>query len=323
MTETEIRFASAGARLGGTMLRPALNSALAVILLAGSGHHDRDETVCGQTPFRRIALHLAGHGIASLRFDSRGVGASEGDQEKVTFETKVADALAANRFLQAEGFADGQIVLVGHSEGGLVAAAASRHCGAPVAMLAGPAVPVRELIDTQSRAISRLAGVSEAQIELEAQMNRAAFLKIQSAPASDIAAELQSIFVEHLSVWPGQDGTAAEIAETAGAMVHALLAEDFRSLLMQDPPGIMAALDVPVLAIFADRDCQVEAGANRSAFEAATAGNTRARAVTLARHNHLFQIAETGAIEEYETLGQSPSPEALACLTGWLLDQKP
>ncbi|WP_444459852.1 alpha/beta hydrolase family protein [Rhodobacter capsulatus] len=50
----------------------------AVLLLAGSGPQDRDEHVAGHRPFLVLSDALARAGIASLRYDKRGVGGSAG-----------------------------------------------------------------------------------------------------------------------------------------------------------------------------------------------------------------------------------------------------
>src|SRR5712691_7912217 len=58
----------------------------AVILLSGSGPHDRDESLVGHRPFLVLADHLTRKGIAVLRFDKRGIGKSTGDYASATTE---------------------------------------------------------------------------------------------------------------------------------------------------------------------------------------------------------------------------------------------
>ncbi|MGN6104071.1 MAG: alpha/beta hydrolase, partial [Kofleriaceae bacterium] len=59
--ELEVTFDSEGARLAGTLSRPAgaAGKLPAMVLVSGSGAHDRDEAVCGHRPFAVIAAHLA------------------------------------------------------------------------------------------------------------------------------------------------------------------------------------------------------------------------------------------------------------------------
>ena len=64
----------------------------------------------------RISKALAGHGIATLRFDFTGLGSSEGDFAKTGFSNNVADVLAAIKYL-AEHY-QAPSLLIGHSLGG-------------------------------------------------------------------------------------------------------------------------------------------------------------------------------------------------------------
>lgn len=71
----------------------------------------------------RIASALAGHGIATLRFDFTGLGASEGEFANTNFSSNVADLLAAANWLR-ENHAAPQL-LIGHSLGGAAVLAAA------------------------------------------------------------------------------------------------------------------------------------------------------------------------------------------------------
>ena len=71
----------------------------------------------------RIASALAGHGIATLRFDFTGLGASEGEFANTNFSSNVADLLAAANWLR-ENHAAPEL-LIGHSLGGAAVLAAA------------------------------------------------------------------------------------------------------------------------------------------------------------------------------------------------------
>ena len=66
-----------------------------------SGQQDRDETVVGHRPFLVIADHLTRRGVAVLRCDDRGAGASTGSFNAATLEDFAADAAAAFEVLRA------------------------------------------------------------------------------------------------------------------------------------------------------------------------------------------------------------------------------
>lgn len=94
-----------------------------VVMIHGSGPQDRDGNIQGFRTriFALLAAHLAGHGIASLRYDKRGCGKSEGEFLAAGLSDFVADAGAAIKF--ASGHGDAQfdcIFVLGHSEGAVL-----------------------------------------------------------------------------------------------------------------------------------------------------------------------------------------------------------
>jgi uncharacterized protein len=323
MADISVHIPAHDVRLAGTLCLPPQSDAFATaILLPGSGHHDRDETIGQLKPFATIADHLKRVCIASLRFDGRGMGQSGGSTETVDFRSKVEDALAVRHWLIEQRGIDAQrLLFIGHSEGGLVGAAAAAEKPTVLAMLSGLAEPVaatlHSLAETQSRAI----GATPRQIVHERAMNEAAFA-IAASPGEPQRERLAGLFASFLASWPDRDEPLSEADRSAAAesMAGTLLAPDFRSLLQQDPPAYLRRLARPALAMFGELDCQVRPDTNLAAFREATARNPRATAIVLAGHNHLYQEAVTGQIDEYETLGASPSGMALDALTGWIRD---
>ncbi|MBY4897044.1 alpha/beta fold hydrolase [Cupriavidus sp. AU9028] len=322
MRSDEVAFRSDGIELAGTLTIPDCRGrAPTVILAAGSGHHDRDETVCGKRPFLAIANHLAQGGYAVLRFDSRGVGASGGTTAETTFDTKVQDLQAAHAFLRADARIDRErIVLIGHSEGALTALACGRRTGSAVAMLAGPAVPIEELLHRQAWKVSASSGATPAQLEYERSMNARVFALIKADPASaSLHYRATQLILDALSGWPDPPwDRSADLAATAAQMASTVTAADFRTLLVQDPAALLRSFPHALAAIFGEYDQQVEADCNLRSFRAATARHPLARACILARHNHLLQEANTGALDEYARLDPTPSAAALRHLANWL-----
>jgi putative redox protein len=80
---------------------------------------------CGKNIFaaRRIAQGLTRHGIAVLRFDFTGIGASEGEFANTNFSSNVADLLAAAAHMRSTLRAPD--LLIGHSLGGAAVLAAA------------------------------------------------------------------------------------------------------------------------------------------------------------------------------------------------------
>lgn len=142
-------------RLYGSLLLPKTDAPLPVaLLIAGSGPTDRN----GNNPLghndslKRLAQALAKRGIASVRYDKRGVGQSQPvapDESQLKVEDYVDDAVAWSRLLQADPRFSA-LVLIGHSEGALIASLAE-PAAKPAALisLAGSGRPIDTLLREQ------------------------------------------------------------------------------------------------------------------------------------------------------------------------------
>lgn len=160
MHEEPFALTTAGGTLSGTLLLPDGSGPWPVVLMiAGSGPTDRDgnSTVLaiGTDFLKLLAQQLAVAGIASLRYDKRGVGGSvhPGLREAdLRFAHMVDDAVALAQQLRA-GARFGRLLLLGHSEGALIAALAGPRAGAAaVAHVAGAGLPASALLRRQLQA---------------------------------------------------------------------------------------------------------------------------------------------------------------------------
>ncbi|MFJ3487349.1 alpha/beta hydrolase family protein [Pseudomonas sp. NPDC090202] len=151
-----ISLETASGELFGTLLLPKSTAPVPVVLMiAGSGPTDRD----GNNPdggrndsLKRLAQILARHNIASVRYDKRGVAASRPatpDERDLSIEKYVEDAVAWADKLKADPRL-GPLILLGHSEGALVATLAAEKSGA-VALIsvAGTGRPVDQVLREQ------------------------------------------------------------------------------------------------------------------------------------------------------------------------------
>jgi uncharacterized protein len=156
--ETAVRLDTKTGTLHGTLLMPARATGRVpvALLIAGSGPTDRD----GNTPMlpgknnslKMLADALARHGIASLRYDKRGIAASMSAATKesdLLFTTYVDDAVGWLEWLRADARL-GDRVVIGHSEGSLLGVlAAQRSPVARVVSLAGAGRPIGEVLEEQ------------------------------------------------------------------------------------------------------------------------------------------------------------------------------
>ena len=114
--EEDIALFNKGITLSGTVVLPCSEGLHpAVVLIHGSGHESREG-------YRFLADHLARHGIAALRYDKRGTGASEGDWHYASLDDLAEDALKGLHTLQNHSNIHPEKVgLLGTSQGGWVA----------------------------------------------------------------------------------------------------------------------------------------------------------------------------------------------------------
>lgn len=136
-TEQPLVLDTPGGPVAGTLQLPAAAGAPQVaLIIAGSGPTDRDgnnATIPGRNDsLKMLAAALAEHGIATLRYDKRGIGASQAaapDESQLRFETYVDDAAAWIGRLKADPRFS-SVAVIGHSEGSLIGMLAAQQAGA-------------------------------------------------------------------------------------------------------------------------------------------------------------------------------------------------
>lgn len=142
--------------LFGSLLLPKSDKPVPVVLIiSGSGPTDRDgnNTDGGRTDsLKRLALLLANHNIASVRYDKRGVAASLAatpDERNLSVDAYVADAVAWSQKLKADPRM-GKLILLGHSEGALIATLAAPKSGADALIsVSGSGRPIDQVLRQQ------------------------------------------------------------------------------------------------------------------------------------------------------------------------------
>ena len=152
-----------GATLVGTLTYPVgynkSQKPTVMLMVSGSGQQNRDEELMNHKPFLVIADYLARQGIATLRYDDRATGKSEGgDVKNATSEDFMHDAAAGIEFLRSKK-AFGKVGVLGHSEGGTIAFMLGGQKKVDlIVSLAGPTVKGDTLLAAQSNRILSLSG---------------------------------------------------------------------------------------------------------------------------------------------------------------------
>lgn len=319
--EEEVAYddASARVKLAGTLTLPQGDGPFpAVVLIAGSGPNTRNEPIFGHQIFLVLADYLTRHGIAVLRFDKRGTGASTGDYAAATSADFANDVEASMAYLRSRKEIDAaHIGLVGHSEGGLIApmVAARDSATAFIVLMAGPGVSGNEVLLKQGDLISRAGGASEADIASGAEL-RGQLIAIVRSERDPAQAEtkMRAAFANY--------GKAHNVPDRViDAQIKALNTEWFRYFFLYDPAPTLRALKCPVLAVIGSKDLQVPADQNLPALKTALAHNKRATVEELPNLNHMFQTAQTGGFGEYGQIEETIAPSALDTFTNWILKQ--
>ena len=313
--------------LSGTLALPrqalAGSRAPAVLLVSGSGQQDRDETLFHHKPFLVIAEELAARGIATLRYDDRGVGQSTGPVEDATTLDFADDAEALLRLLRRHPRIDRHRVgIVGHSEGATIAsliAARNRHVAA-IVLLGGQGCSGRDVLLQQNRALYAEANPQALTTRLHI-MQRCLDTLSAVAPA-DLTAAVRTIVADEQQ-HSGLPQTALDSVGLpkgfAFALAQQLNIPWMRTFVSLDPAQWMGRVRCPLLAMTGSLDRQVLATDNLPAI-ARLATHTTATTHQLNGLNHLFQHCTTGHTEEYLLIEETFAPEALEMMAQWLLN---
>jgi uncharacterized protein len=201
-TESEVTVGNAPWALPGTLSMPNGPGPFpAVLLVAGSGPQDRDETIGPNKPLRDLAWGLASAGIAVLRYDKRTFvyGAQIAQQSAVTItvrEETTEDALIAISLLRSTpGVDQARVFLVGHSLGAYLAPRIAAQAPGQlrgIALLEAPSTPLQRLILAQAEYLASLQASPDpsAQSQLEVLRAKVALAESptlsSSTPATDL-----------------------------------------------------------------------------------------------------------------------------------------
>ena len=298
-TDQDVSIPGAGFNIAATLTTPSTTGRLrhpAIVLVAGSGPVDRDETVAGIPIFAQLAGALADQGFLVVRYDKRGVGQSGGRTERVTLQDYADDLTAVVRWLEKRKDVDkNRLAVAGHSEGGAVAmlSAARGQKIKSLVLIATPGTDGAELVLEQQRHLLGMLKTPEADRQAKIELQK----RIQNAVVTD-----------------NWEGIAPEIREQAESTW-------FRSMLMFDPADVMPRVRQPILVVQPALDRQVPAHHGEKLAEMARArkGKARVELVTLPGLNHLLVKATTGEVSEYDSLTEKRvSPEVVTAIVNWL-----
>ncbi len=325
--EEEVAYENAKAnnRIAGTMTLPRGQGPFpAVLLIAGSGPADRDESILGHKPFLVLADHLTRQGIAVLRVDKRGCGKTTGNLRESGMVDFASDALAGVEYLKSRPEVDAnKIGLIGHSEGGSVApmVAVQTPDVSYLVLLGAQGIPFYDLLVMQDGTEAKAAGKTDEQVELIRGFSRRFYmLVLQSQDTSEIERETKALYdtltdAEKRALdWPNLGGTLS---------LSWALRPGAREALKFDVRPYLRQVRCPVLALNGGKDSQVPPKENLGGIERElqAGGNRNYTVRELPGLNHLLQTCRTGAFSEYVKIEETMSPLALQTISDWILAQ--
>jgi dienelactone hydrolase len=270
----------------------------AVVLLAGSGPQDRDETLGRNKVFKDIAWGLASHGVAVLRFDKVTLVHREAVRADLDFTLRdeyVPHAVAAMRMLrQQPGVDAGRVFLLGHSLGGTVAprVAAAEPTVAGLILMAAGAEP--------------LHWAAVRQIRYLASLNHDTMAASEPAIVSMIR---QAKLVDSPDLSP---------ATPASDLPFGMPAAYWLDLRHYQPEEVAATIDRPILILQGGRDYQVTVAQDLEHWKRALAKRPDVTFRIYDADNHCF-FSGTGPSSpaEYEP-AQHVDPRVISEITDWL-----
>jgi uncharacterized protein len=297
--ESEIHVGQGLFALPGTLALPKGDGPFpAVVLVHGSGPHDRDETIGPNKPFRDLAQGLASQGIAVLRYEKRTkehpVAVALTWSRITVKEETVDDVAAAVELLAAQEKIDGQrIFVLGHSLGGSllprIAAASPRIAG--FISFAGSTRPLEDVVLEQTRYLLSLDGkqTDEGQKAIEELERQRAEVKSPKLTV-DTPAEKLPLGVP-VSYWLDLRGYA--------------------------PAEAAKAIKQPMLILQGERDYQVTMDDLRL-WRQALESRGNVTFITYPTLNHLFMAGEGKSVPaEYFNAG-NVAEEVMKDIAGWI-----
>ncbi|KAE8763659.1 alpha/beta hydrolase [Georgenia thermotolerans] len=299
MRETTLTFPSGDLTLAGTVAVPeGAGPWPAALLVSGSGPIDRDgnHKRLRLDIQRQLAAALADAGAATLRYDKRGAGQSGGSFLATGFWDNVDDAAAALAALRSQAGVDAdRVLVVGHSEGALVATALAGR-GTPLAglvLLSPAARPGEETLRWQAHALEpSLPAVLRGVFRLM---------------RTDFVAQVSK---NHRKI----KATRTDVAWVGGQRLNARW---FREFLAYDPRADLATITAPVLAATGDHDVQVPPE-DLETLAALVPGDVET--VLVPDLNHILRHQTgTPTLKTYKTDVRHPvDPRVNELLTSWV-----
>lgn len=329
--EKEVTFYNKDIKLCGTLSLPDTNKKHpAIILISGSGAQNRDEEIYDFPIFKEISDHLTKSGFAVLRYDDRGIGCSDGSVPNSSLFDFSDDIISAVNFLKSQkNINSKKIGLLGHSEGCTVASIVASKINDIqfMVLLAPPGDSGTTIIKEQIKNLYKMNGLNDTIITKEI----ANAMKVHNVIIKDdgweelrqdIKEKIKAKFEESSNVQLNSiENKEIFIENYVENQITSYKSKWLKSFLITNPKEYIVKVKCPVLAIFGEKDLQVEAKSNSEKIESALkkGKNKKYKIEIIPSANHLFQKAETGHTNEYIRLEKKFINGLLDLISNWLI----
>ena len=297
MHETELTVAAGEVSLAGTLTEPREPTDTVVVCLHGTGPMDRDQNAPGQklNVFNAFARGLAEVGVATFRYDKRGCGASTGDYFSAGQTDLMADAAAVIAGMRQRGFA--RVVLLGHSEGTLLAARLAGQADA-IVLVAPFVTAVRQLLLDQADA---------SQAAIDAVPGLVGWLQRRLVGLFGGVRRVQERLIARIE--NGREDTFRQSGQR-------IPAKSMREMMALDIEQIYAAISVPTLAVIGGKDVQCPP-ADSERITALVAG---ADVRVVERMTHLIRLSDDPPGFQYyaEQIARPTEPSVIRLVADWV-----
>ena len=274
--EETLILKTASGEIEGTLTMPDSKLPVPVaLIIAGSGPTDRNgnNPMMSNNSLKMLSAELAKKGIASLRYDKRGIAASQkagGKESELRFEMYINDAIDWVQLLN-HNKEFSQIVIVGHSEGSLIGmVAAQNNLVAKFVSIAGAGQAADKIIREQLKA-------------------QPAFVLEQSTPILD-------------------DLVKGNTVENVPQMLNTLFRPSVQPYMISwfkyDPQLEIAKLKKPVLLVQGTTDIQVSV----EDVKLLQTAKPDVKMMLIEGMNHIFKNAEADKMKNYQTYNQPDLP---------------
>lgn len=310
LREEDISFQNGDVTLHGTMVMPNTEGPHpTVVMVHGSGPSSRDF-------YLKFAYNFACHGIATLAYDKRGVGASTGDWRKSGFHDLAQDALASIQLLKGRrDINPKQIGLLGISQGGWL-------------------TPLAASLSKDVAFIIPIVGAAVTPTQQE-QMRVELYMRADGFPEDDIEEAVSGMKMTHNFASTGEGWD--ELIAGFHKVKHKKWFLDYgggeptkdnwfwafwRLIHDYDPISVLEKVTCPVLAIFGELDLNVRQEINIPLWEEALkkSGNKDYTIKVFQKANHGILEADTGGKWEIPRLKRHV-PRYFETIINWILER--